>query len=745
MDLQRIDSLLTTAYSGTVVQLTEPEALRILEAAGVAVPRFEFFEPAGAPPEPRTDLNRFPGDHVVVKVASRSIAHKSSVGGVRIVRKRVDAVVEAIRRMGEELDRSWIDGFLVMEYIPHEAGFGREILLGISWSHDCGPILTVGPGGAEAERLNRLLRPGFGVAVRAVDPDLTSPEDLRELLRNLPLAERFDRMDRDAGRPEGHRLRRLAELADCFVRLAVGWMPSPLKELEVNPLVWRDGRPIALDALCRLGPPPPPPPPPRPLAKIGALLEPKDIALVGVSRRMNPGRVILRNTLAEGFPRDRIVVVKSGEKEIDGCPCVPDLASLPRPVDLLVVAVAAAEAARVVAQAAEEDLCRSIILIPGGFEEKTGAEAETRAVARALVEARGRPGGGPLINGGNCLGIRSVPGRFDTLFIPEDRLARRRGPSAPLALLGQSGAHAVTLLSRLPWLNPRFTVTVGNQADLTLGDFLEVFATRDDVRIVATYLEGFQPLDGLRFFKAARRLADRGGVAVLFKGARTPSGVEAGISHTASISGDFEVARGLSRQSGVVFADTLRDFEDLIRLFALLDGRKPSGDRLAVVSNAGFECVAAADNLGGFEPTALCSTLINQLEIILTEDKLESIVNIRNPLDLTPMATAATYEAVIRSLLASSEIDCLVAGCVPMTPSLEIEIGPDGDPAPGSLPDRLGRLWLETTKPWICVVDAGPAYDPLVAAVERRGVPVLRKMDHALRMLDRWRASRFPA
>ncbi len=76
-----------------------------------------------------------------------------------------------------------------------------------------------------------------------------------------------------------------------------------------------------------------------------------------------------------------------------------------------------------------------------------------------------------------------------------------------------------------------------------------------------------------------------------------------------------------------------------------------------------------------------------------------------------------------------------------MTPSLDIEIGPDGEPARGSLADRIEKLWSETSKPWICVIDAGSTYAPLVEAVERQGVPVLRKMDHALRMLNQWRAA----
>jgi acyl-CoA synthetase (NDP forming) len=742
MDLQRIDDFLEAAHSRGVARLTEPEALGILEAAGVPVPFFAVVETNGPPFPEGFDLRRFPGDRVVVKVVSRSIPHKSSMGGVRIVPRTEKALGAAIQAMGDAVGRHRIEGLLIAEYVPHEAGFGREILLGINWSHDCGPILTVGPGGGEAEHLGRVLRPDSGAAVWAADRELAPPDDLRRSLERLSVAGPLDRMDRAAGRSQGHSLERLAESADRLLRLARRWMPSPLRELEINPLVCRpDGGLVALDALGLLGPPPVPPPPPRRATGLGALLEPREIALIGVSRGTNPGRVILRNTLAEGFPRDRVIVVKPGEEEIDGCRCVPDLASLPRPVDLLVVAVAAPEAARLVAMAAAENLCRSIILIPGGFEEKEGAEGPAGALERALAAARARPDGGPLINGGNCLGIRSIPGRYDTLFIPEDRLPRNRGTPVPLALVGQSGAHAVALLSRLPWLNPRFTVTLGNQVDLTAGDFLEALVHRDDVRLVGAYIEGFRPLDGLRFFRASRRLAARGGSVILYKAARTPPGIEAGRSHTASISGDFEVARGLSRQAGVVFAETLRDFEDLVGLFVRLDGRRPAGRRLAVLSNAGFECVAAADRLGGFELANYSPPLRRELQRTLASRGIESIVNVRNPLDLTPMADGATYEAVIRSLLLAPEVDSMVVGCVPMTPSLEVGVHPGGDPAPGSLADVMSRLWAESTKPWLCVVDAGAAYNPLAEALERRGVPVLRKMDHALGMLNLWRAA----
>ena len=40
----------------------------------------------------------------------------------------------------------------------------------------------------------------------------------------------------------------------------------------------------------------------------------------------------------------------------------------------------------------------------------------------ALEASRSFRDGGPLVNGGNCLGIRSLPGHYNTLFIPEYKL-----------------------------------------------------------------------------------------------------------------------------------------------------------------------------------------------------------------------------------------------------------------------------------------------------------------------------------
>src|ERR1019366_910442 len=71
---------------------------------------------------------------------------------------------------------------------------------------------------------------------------------------------------------------------------------------------------------------------------------------------------------------------------------------------------------------------------------------------------------------------------------------------------------------------------------------------------------------------------------------RTALGARAARSHTAALAGDWEIARTLLEGAGAVVAVTLDMFEDYVKIFTMLADRLPSGRRLAVLSNAGFEC-----------------------------------------------------------------------------------------------------------------------------------------------------------
>ena len=71
--------------------------------------------------------------------------------------------------------------------------------------------------------------------------------------------------------------------------------------------------------------------------------------------------------------------------------------------------------------------------------------------------------------------------------------------------------------------------------------------------------------------------------------------------------------------------------------------------------------------------------------------------------------------------------------------------GPDSHGEDVTRPDstavRYGEFFHETDKPFVAALDTGPLYDPLCFELEKRGVPVFRTADRALRMLEIWRTS----
>ena len=133
------------------------------------------------------------------------------------------------------------------------------------------------------------------------------------------------------------------------------------------------------------------------------------------------------------------------------------------------------------------------------------------------------------------------------------------------------------------------------------------------------------------------------------------------------MAGDYAATRRLAEAAGVVVADTLEDFEDLARLFLALRGRRPAGARLGALSNAGFECVAIADNLGAFTLADFAPATAAAMGEVLKRARIAEIVSVHDPMDLTPIMDDADTEEILRLILADPGVDLGIAGLVPLT------------------------------------------------------------------------------
>lgn len=725
-------------------RLNEWEVYGLLEAIGIAHGPVGHV-PGAASPQRRRELAaefvdlRGEAGKVVVKVCGRDILHKTEAGGVCVVavsgpedlEAAFDRVDAAVREKGHGAQQ---EGLLACGFVPHHPnGPGQEVLLGLRQDDAFGPVVVVGIGGTLTEWYGprgTTVFPAAGLTAAVVTARLEGHPVLSILCRPSRLYPQAPFAVDD-----------LAAAVVALAELGVAFGPAAaaeftLEELEINPAVASDGRLVALDgvglASTRKWPVVE-----RPLAKIRPLLAPRHAVVMGVSARgSNPGRIILDNLRhSPGDLAQNLHVVHPTETAIDGVPCVPSCAALPHKCDLAVVAIPAEGALTAIEDLVATDRADSIILIPGGFAE-TGELGLAAAIEQTLVAGHAGEGGGPVMVGGNCLGIVSRD-HYNTFFLPLWKLPFKPGRGENLAIVSQSGAYLVTFASNYDGLiHPRASISFGNQMDLTVADFLLHFVGEPGVDVIACYVEGFRPGDGVRFLDAARQARARGQRVIIFKAGKTALGAKAAASHTASLAGDYVIARGCLEAAGVVVADTLDEFEDLLKTFTLLSNKSTRGSRVGILSNAGFECSTVMDALGDMQLADFDAATLTVLD-----DALPGFAHRDNPVDTTPMASTVAYARASAAILACAGVDAAILSAVPVTPALEtLEAVTDGshrEDLQGEL--SLGRQWLQivgaSEKPVVVVIDSGRLYDPLCRMLEAGGIPVFRKIDRAARAL----------
>jgi acyl-CoA synthetase (NDP forming) len=402
------------------------------------------------------------------------------------------------------------------------------------------------------------------------------------------------------------------------------------------------------------------------------------------------------------------------------------------------------------AQLIGSEKARSTIIIAGGMGEKQGGASLEDKIAGLIAEGRARKAITPVVNGGNCLGIYSKPGRYDTTFIPEHKLSFPKTEGSNLAYVSQSGAFLVSRVSKLRRIEPLYGISLGNQIDLRISDYLRYLEGVSEVKVFAVYIEGFKPGDGLLTAEAAARiLRDPARHVIVYKSGRTPEGRQATSGHTASVAGDYAVSRSILEAAGCIVADSIADFDDLIKSTAGLAAKSVRGNRVGLLSNAGFESVVMADSLRNGDSLVLASfadATRAALAAALSPLGIDKLQDIKNPLDVTPVADDAVFCACAGAILADPNVDCAVVSPVPMTPALKT-LAPGAGYAESiydslSVSSRLIDLFRAARKPFAVNIDAGTLYDPMADELEAAGVPVFRRVDEAVRFLRMFVASR---
>ncbi|MFF4125137.1 GNAT family N-acetyltransferase [Microbispora rosea] len=372
---------------------------------------------------------------------------------------------------------------------------------------------------------------------------------------------------------------------------------------------------------------------------------PCSVAVIGASRR--PERVgnrVLRNLVDGGFPGP-IYPVNPRAAEVRGLPAYPDLASLPGPAELAVIAVPAPAVLGVARECARHGV-RALVVLTAGFAEAGGRETQ-RELLHVCREA------GMRLVGPNCLGIVNTVARLHAGFLPG------RPPAGPLGLMSQSGAVAAAVIERAGRLGLGVSsfASVGNKADVSGNDLLEYWEDDPATRVIALYLESFG--NPRRFGRIARRISARKPIIVV-KSGRSASGSRAVHSHTAAAATPDVAVDALLRACGAIREDSVQDLLDTARLLACQP--LPDGPRVAIVGNSGGPQAMTAD---ACERLGLVVPDLHPATAQALRARLRPAAAVGNPVDLTAEADAADFAFAIATVLADPGADAVMVVYTP--------------------------------------------------------------------------------
>ncbi|MCJ0762270.1 acetate--CoA ligase family protein [Variovorax terrae] len=345
---------------------------------------------------------------------------------------------------------------------------------------------------------------------------------------------------------------------------------------------------------------------------IDTILNPGSVAILGASDDLAKwGGSMLALLKKFEFP-GKIFPVNPRSPVVQSLPAFPSVTAIGQPVDVALLAVPHERAIEAFEDCARAGV-KAILMVTSQFAESGEAGQKLQDT---LVDIARRAG--IRIIGPNCMGYFHSHANLCLL----NAQALMRNPvlhKGSIALISQSGALAGAMLARAYDLGAGFSfcVSLGNQADLEVCDFLEYAISDPQTRVISLYIEGVKSPQ--RFIGLLRQARAAGKPVLLVKAGRTDSGKRAVQSHTASMAGAYQAFEAAVRYESAVVVD---DFLELVmQAVAWTSLPPPTGRSIAVFSGSGGGGAVASDLVdeAGLETATLSPGTVQALAPLMPE------------------------------------------------------------------------------------------------------------------------------
>ena len=339
------------------------------------------------------------------------------------------------------------------------------------------------------------------------------------------------------------------------------------------------------------------------------LLSPRHIVFVGGSNL----EIVIRNTQSLGFAGE-IWVVNPKYDQIAGIKCYPSIEGLPDMPDAAFVSVNAQLTVSTIAELRDKG-CGGAVCYAAGFAEigGYGSELQEQLVAAA---------GDMALVGPNCYGLLNFT---QGVALWPDRLSGEPIDKG-VAIISQSGNVALNLTMQDRSLPISHVISVGNQAVLSISDYIEHLLEDGSVAAIGLYVEGLKEVES--FSRVALKALQKNVPIVVLKAGTSTVGSQLTMSHTSSLAGSDDMYQAMFQRLGMLRVYSLNELLETLKAVAFCE--LPLGDRIGVLTCSGGDSALLADSLDRhkLQLPDLTATQRGQLK-----QALPSFASISNPLD----------------------------------------------------------------------------------------------------------------
>jgi len=451
-------------------------------------------------------------------------------------------------------------------------------------------------------------------------------------------------------------------------------------------------------------------------AQLGRLIDPRTVAIVGLSRNEKSFGARTAMNLAR-FEGGKVYGVNPNAGELYGLRCFASLDAIPDKVDCAVLAVPMDAVEGVLEQCAAAGV-GGCIIYASGFAE-TG-QPERIALQQRIAEI-GRAADMRIV-GPNCIGLINNISRAGLSF--SSTYGLKPAAIGPVGLVSQSGGlgQAIAQVTERGGSFSHF-LAAGNSCDVDVCDYISYLAGDDGCRVITCVAEGLK--DGERLIEAGEVALAAGKPIVMYKIATGAASAKAAMSHTGTLAGSNAAYDAAYRRLGIIKADNIEDVYPIASFLAKAE--TPKADGIAAIAASGGACVITLDKA---EQAGVPMPLPTPETKAVLEANVPDFGSPTNPCDITAQVATnpASYSACAAALLA----DPGYAAVVVMAPSISQAMTPRNITMFSGLAAEAGKPICVS---WMSEWSAGPGAEQCEADPH---VALFQSTEQCFRALSGW-------